>query len=73
MAKEIPEHRDILGRVLNVGDYVAFPDSNIMKLGKIVKLNPKMIKIEGRWGVNKYSKDTVKVDGPDLTMYLLKR
>lgn len=81
MAKEIPEHRDILGRVLAVGDYVAYPDSNMMKLGKIEKLNPKMIKIQhGRsnrylttWSVNKYPKDTVKLEGPDLVMYLLKK
>ena len=73
MAKEIPEHKDILGRVLSVGDYVAYPDSNTMKLGKIEKLNPKMVKIQGRWTVNKYPKDTAKLDGPDLVMYLLKK
>lgn len=73
MAKEIPEHRDLLGCVLSVGDYVAYPDSNTLKMGKIEKLNPKMVKIQGRWSVNKYSKDTVKLDGPDLVMYLLKK
>lgn len=76
MAK-IPEHKDILGRLLEVGDYVAYPDSNMMKLGKIDKLNQKMVRVttgrEWRATVNKYPKDTVKVDGPDLTMYLLKR
>ena len=81
MAKEIPEHRDILGRVLSVGDYVAYPDSNDMRLGKIDKLNPKMVRIyreQGTgytttWPVNKYLKDTVKLEGPDLVMYLLKK
>ena len=73
MAKEIPEHKDILGRVLNVGDYVAYPDSNQMRMGKIEKLNPKMLKIQGRWPVLKYSKDTVKLEGPELVMYLLKK
>lgn len=73
MAKPIPEHKDLLGRLLDVGDYVAYPDSNTMKMGKIDKLNPKMIRIQGRWPVNKYPKDTVKLDGPDLTMYLLKK
>lgn len=77
MAKEIPEHRDILNRVLVVGDYVAYPDSNRMKMGKIDKLNQKMVRVTtGReWcsTVNKYPKDTVKLEGPDLVMHLLKK
>jgi len=77
MAKEIPEHRDILNRVLVVGDYVAYPDSNCMKMGKIDKLNQKMVRIttgrEWRSTVNKYPKDTVKLEGPDLVMHLLKK
>jgi len=77
MAKEIPEHRDILNRVLVVGDYVAYPDSNRMKMGKIDKLNQKMVRVttgrEWRSTVNKYPKDTVKLEGPDLVMHLLKK
>ena len=77
MAKQIPEHRDILDRVLAVGDYVAYPDSNSMKMGKIDKLNQKMIRVttgkEWRSTVNKYPKDTVKLEGPDLLIYLLKK
>lgn len=77
MAKAIPEHKDILGRVLNVGDYVAYPESNNLRIGKVEKLNQKMIKVTtGRtWrsSTNKYSKDTTKLDGPDLTMFLLMR
>lgn len=77
MAKAVPEHRDILNRVLAVGDYVAYPDSNSMKMGKIDKLNQKMVRVttgrEWRSIVNKYPKDTVKLEGPDLVMYLLKK
>lgn len=77
MAKAVPEHRDILDRVLAVGDYVAYPDSNTMKMGKIDKLNQKMVRVttgkEWRSTVNKYPKDTVKLEGPDLVMYLLKK
>lgn len=77
MAKQIPEHRDILNRVLAVGDYVAYPDSNSMKMGKIDKLNQKMVRVttgrQWRSTVNKYPKDTVKLDGPDLVMHLLKQ
>ena len=77
MPKEIPEHKDILGRILAVGDHVAYPDSNSLRLGKIDKLNQKMVRIttgkEWRSTVNKYPIDTVKLDGPDLVMYLLKK
>ena len=79
MAKEIPEHKDILGRVLAVGDHVAYADSNAMRLGRIDKLNPKMVRVDtgrgwrGYRNVNKYPIDTVKLDGPDLVMYLLKK
>jgi hypothetical protein len=75
MAKPPPEHKDILGRVLNVGDYVAYPDSNQLRIGKIDKLNLKMIRVttgrSWRSTTNKYPKDTTKLDGPDLTVYLL--
>lgn len=77
MPKEIPEHKDILGRVLAVGDHVAYPDSNGLRLGKLDKLNQKMVRVttgkEWRSTVNKYPIDTVKLDGPDLVMYLLKK
>ena len=76
MAKIVPEHKDKLGRLLSVGEYVAYPDSNALLLGTIVKLNPKMVKIKPlskSWEVNKYPDDTLRVDGPELTWYLLKK
>lgn len=77
MPKQVPEHKDLLGRVLNVGDYVAYPDSNQLKIGKIDKLNTKMVRVttnkHWRPTVNKYPADTTKLDGPDLTLFLLKR
>ena len=71
----IPEHRDVLGNLLAIGDYVAYPESNALRVGTIEKLNPKMLRIKGlsRWMVNKYPNDVVKLDGPTLTAYLLKR
>ena len=80
MAKEIPEHRDKLGRLLSVGDAVCYPSHNSLELGTIKKLNPKMVKVweagrqAGRWytGSNKYPGDLVKVEGSEVTMYLLK-
>lgn len=71
---EIPEHKDILGRIIKIGDHVAYPDSNRLQLGKIDKLNPKMVRVQrGNWEFNKYPSDVVVLDGPDLVMYLLKK
>jgi hypothetical protein len=80
MAKEQPEHRDKLGRVLTVGDAVCYPSHNSLGLGTVKKINPKMIKVmevgrsASKWytGSNKYPQDLVKIDGPEVTMYLLK-
>lgn len=75
MAK-VPEHKDKLGRPLEVGDCVAYPGgNNILKIGLIEKLNPKMIKVKEfkkSWSANKYPHEAVKLDGPDITMYILK-
>ncbi len=74
----IPEHRDILGQPLDVGDAVVFPSSNSMYVGMITKINPKMVKVK-QVGVkyrareqNKYPSDLAKVSGAEVTMYLLK-
>ena len=72
----IPEHRDILGQPLAVGDAVVFPSSNTMYVGTITKLNPKMIKVRrvgsrSKWEQNKYPSDLARVSGPEVTMYLL--
>jgi hypothetical protein len=75
------QHQDKLGRDLNVDDAVAFPDHNGLMIGKITKLNPKMLSIQSldpkrrRWNDNDYRKyphDTVRLDAVDLTVYILK-
>lgn len=73
----IPEHYDILGQSLEVGDAVVFPSSNTMYVGTITKLNPKMVKVKRvgtryTWEQNKYPTDLAKVSGAEVTMYLLK-
>ena len=75
---KIPEHKDKLGRTLAEGDCVAFPSANTLCIGTITKINPKMLKVKqvgstGYWarGTNKYPEDLVKLDGEDVTMYLL--
>lgn len=77
MAKELPVHYDLIGRELAVGDCVAFPGYNSLSIGTVVKLNPKMIgvvniKSKRSRAQLKYPGDLVKLDGPDVTFYLLK-
>lgn len=79
MAKEEIIHKDRLGRELNVGDCVAYPAGNTLVIGVIKKINPKMVGVSAlgkarTWGSakNKYPMDCVKLDGPEVTMYLLR-
>ena len=68
-------HQDKLGREIEVGDAVCYPDRNSLEFGTVKKLHAKMITV---WeagqtsGSKKYPKDLVKVEGPEVTMYLLK-
>jgi hypothetical protein len=78
MAKELPVHKDLFGQELLVDDCVVYPQSNSMRIGKIGKINPKMISVKSlsekgwRDDTLKYPSDLVKVQGPEVTMYLLK-
>lgn len=80
MAKPIPEHRDMLGRSLKIGDCVAYPKSNHMIIGTIKSMATKMATVvmvgaKMRWdheGVRKYPHDLVLLNGPEVTMYLIK-
>ncbi len=69
------EHKDILGRTIELNDVVAFPSHNSLMIATVDKINPKMIKVNvvGRkWTTNKYPQDLVKINGPEATMYLMK-
>jgi hypothetical protein len=77
--KEIPVHKDKLGRIINVGDFVAYPQRNSLEFGKVMKLNNKMVgvipavskyKIYGN--TNKYPQDLVRLESQDMTWYILK-
>jgi hypothetical protein len=80
MAKEpksLPDHKDILGQPIAVGDAVVYPSSNSMCVGVVVKLNPKMVKVKRvgtkySWEQNKYPSDLARVSGAEVTMYMLK-
>ena len=73
------EHRDKFGKKLIVGDYVVFSRKSHLELGKVIKLNKKMVKVRelpvvGKYAneYNKYGSDTTFVDIKDATFYLIK-
>jgi|694.fasta_scaffold19477_12 hypothetical protein len=74
MTKELPKHKDKLGRDLEIGDCVVYPQDNSLAIGLIKKFNPIMIKVSAigrRREQNKYPQDLLKVDGPEVSVYLL--
>lgn len=68
-------HKDILGNKIMVGDIVAYPSHNSMKIGTVNKLNPKMVNVTavGRKYVDrKYPTELLVVDDPKISLYVLK-
>lgn len=76
MTKEVPVHKDKLGRTISIGDFVAYPASNQLCLGKITKINPKMVKVlklpKAKADYNKYPDDVVRLEASDMTWFMLK-
>lgn len=80
-SKEKTKHTDIVGKEIEIDSIVAYSVSNSMKVGKVTKLNPKMVKVKEikkithRWNTyeyNKYPCDVVVLDGPETMLYVLK-
>ena len=76
--KKIPVHTDLFGQPIEIGDCVVYPRSNQMTVGTVIKLNLKMVGVKGVTGgywpdCNKYPSELVKVQGSEVTMYLLKK
>jgi hypothetical protein len=81
---KITEHVDALGRPLSIGDPVGYAHSNSMCIGTIIKMTAKMIRVRqvGKKGMNwrgipdeghlKYGSEMVLLEGPDVTMHLLR-
>lgn len=73
-------HKDKLGRTINLDDFVCYPAHNSLEIGKVVKINPKMLNVSRipdkrhSWGgeSRKYPSDLVLVEGKDVTMYILR-
>lgn len=74
--KEPVQHTDRLGREIELDQCVAFPNSNSLYIGKVRKINNKMIGIDYlgkyRGSCNKYPQDLVVLDSADVSMYMLK-
>lgn len=73
------KHPDKLSRNLEMGDCVVYPQSNSMIIGTVIKFTPKMITVKTigsggwrGWETRKYSDDVIKIEGPEVTMYLIK-
>jgi len=77
--KEAPVHKDKLGRLIKIDDFVAYPSRNSLEFGKVVKLNNKMVgvipvttKYRVYGNTNKYPQDLVRLEASDMTWYILK-
>lgn len=79
MAKLTAQHKDKLGRELNVGDAVCYPVSNMLYIGTVTKLNNKMIKVQrvskSKYPAehNKYPDDIIRLESSDVTFYILQQ
>lgn len=81
MNKVEPQHYDKLGNLLKVNDVVAVAHHNGLMIGRITKINNKMVKVKefkeipsrfdpGEY--NKYSSEMVKIPDHDDVVYVLK-
>lgn len=70
------QHVDKLGKDINVDVCVVFPAGNSLVVGKVIKLNPKMVGVETITKrpakYNKYPRDCVVVNSEDVTVAILK-
>ena len=76
-----PKHKDRIGQLIKLEDYVVYPDRNHLAIGMVKKLNNKMIGVsklvKSKKGYdwsdynNKYPEDCVIVDGARVTMLIM--
>lgn len=72
-------HKDFLGKELAVGDFVIFIRQGYrsFRLANVVSVTPKKVRV--KWGDSQWDEvlqnptSLVKVEGPDLTMFLLQQ
>lgn len=72
------QHTDIFGRQIVQGNAVAYCRGNMMYIGTVGRVTQKMMRVHPLKGYGKkdgylvYPNQTVLVDGPEATMYVLK-
>lgn len=73
------EHKDLLGREVNLDDAVAYTHHNSLYVGKVIKITPKQVRVinllskyRDDTGYLKYTNQCVLIGGPDLTAHLLR-
>ncbi len=76
MTKEIPEHKDIIGNLIKVGDTVVSPNGTRLYVGVVEKINPKMINVKlvatsWRGTERRYPQELLVVNDPKVTLYLI--
>ena len=81
VVKELPVHKDRVGKEITLEDYVVYPDRNHLSIGLVKKINNKMVGVsklvKNKRGYsyssysNKYPEDLVIVDGSRVTMIIL--
>jgi hypothetical protein len=76
--KEVPIHKDKLGAILQVDDWVAYPEHNMLVFGKVLKLNSKMLKVlplgsnRRSLGKDVYPDRSIRIEASVMTWYMLK-
>lgn len=73
--KKEPDHYDIFGHKIEVGMYVVTANSMTgIMVGRISKLNPKMVKVSSvrtKYEYNRYPSEVCIVEGEEVSLYLL--
>ena len=80
MTQEPVIHKDKLGNVIELQDFVAYPDGNQLEFGRVTKIHNKKIRVvplisRSIWhkkGNLKYPFDMVRLDSKAMTWYILK-
>ena len=75
--KEQVTHYDCVGNSLKIGDCIAVAHHNELLVAVIKKMNPKMVKVailkKGyKREYNKYPEQCALLEGPQVTMFMLK-
>jgi hypothetical protein len=75
--KEAPAHKDVLGKDINIGDFVVVSYNRGLRVCKVSKFTPKMMRVHPvdtkrkHSGYLKYGQETAIVSGEDVFVYVL--